>query len=290
MTDTGNDFTFGFSQYTTQQWTFEQDLDACAELGVDAVEVCEYKLDPARINQQQQLALIAEKGLTISSVQSAVHTLYPDSLFAEPSDPMERAALMRRAIERISPYAPPGTPFVVNTGVAPNGNFREGWAVAVREFRALTEFAADHGLRIALEPLNAILMNTNSFVWLIPQVLEMMSEVGHAAFGVCMDTWNVWQDPKVLEHIAACGDTIFVTHVSDWHLPRAFADRIIPGAGEIPLAALLRAIHETGYDGAYTLELFSDTSLPDSLWRADGREVIQQSRAGLDKAWGESGR
>ena len=286
MPDTDKDFIYGFSQYTTQQWTFEQDLDACAELGVDTVEVCEYKLDPARLNEQ--LALVAEKGLQISSVQSAVHTLYPDALFAEPSDPKERAALIRRAIERVSPYAPQGTPFVVNTGVAPQGNFREGWDVAVREFGALTEFAADHGMRIALEPLNAILMNTNSFVWLIPQVLEMLSEVNHPAFGVCMDTWNVWQDPKVLEHIAACGDTIFVTHVSDWHLPRAFADRLIPGHGAIPLPALLRAIRETGYDGAYTLELFSDLSLPDSLWRADGREVIRKSRAGLEKAWEET--
>ena len=43
MPDTG--FQFGVSQYTTQQWTFEQDIEAYAALGVDCVEVCEYKLD-----------------------------------------------------------------------------------------------------------------------------------------------------------------------------------------------------------------------------------------------------
>ena len=112
---------------------------------MDCIEVCEYKLDPARIDEQ--MALVGEAGLTISSVQSAVHTLYPDSLFAEPADPQARAALMRRAIERISPHAPEGTPFVVNTGIAPDGDFREGHAVAEREFRALAEFAADHGMR-----------------------------------------------------------------------------------------------------------------------------------------------
>ena len=103
-----------------------------------------------------------------------------------------------------------------------------------------------------------------------------------------MDTWNVWQDPKVLEHIAGCGDKIWVTHVSDWHLPRSFADRTIIGQGEIPLPSLLRAIRETGYNGAYSLEIFSDTRLPDSLWKADGQQVIQQSRAGLQAAWQEA--
>ena len=39
---------FGVSQYTTQQWTFEQDIEAYAALGVDCVEVCEYKLDAGR--------------------------------------------------------------------------------------------------------------------------------------------------------------------------------------------------------------------------------------------------
>ena len=286
MTGAGVGFMFGVSQYTTQQWTFAQDIEAYGALGVDCVEVCEYKLDAQRLDAQ--LGLIREAGLLISSVQPQVHTLYPDSLEAEPKEPQARAALIRRAIERIGPFAPQGTPFVVNTGVAPDGNFREAHAVAEREFRALACFAADQGMRLALEPLNAILMNTNSFVWLIPQVLDMIGRVDHPAFGLCMDTWNVWQDPKVLEHIAGCGDKIWVTHVSDWHLPRAFADRTIIGQGEIPLPALLRAIRETGYTGAYSLEIFSDSSLPDSLWKADGRRVIQDSRAGLERAWQEA--
>ncbi|MBV9852539.1 MAG: sugar phosphate isomerase/epimerase [Armatimonadetes bacterium] len=286
MPEADGGFKFGVSQYTTWEWTIEQDLEAYAALGVDCVEVCEFKLDVQRM--KEQLALVGERGLTISSVQPQVHTLYPDSLEAEPTEPQARAALIRRAIERVGPHAPEGTPFVVNTGAAPGGNFREAHAMAEREFRALARFAADHGMRVALEPLNAILMNTNSFLWLIPQVMDMIARVDHPAFGLCMDTWNVWQDPKVLEHIAACGDKIFVTHVSDWHLPRAFADRAIIGQGEIPLPALLRAIDETGYGGAYSLEIFSDTSLPDSLWKADGRQVIQDSWAGLERAWREA--
>jgi sugar phosphate isomerase/epimerase len=85
----------------------------------------------------------------------------------------------------------------------------------------------------------------------------------------------------------ACGDRIFVVHVSDWRTPRSFADRYIVGQGEIPLPALIHAIHESGYRGAYTLEIFSD-EVPNSLWEADLSGVINDSRIGLEKAWREA--
>ena len=75
--------------------------------------------------------------------------------------------------------------------------------------------------------------------------------------------------------------------VSDWKTPRSFADRHVVGEGEIPTATLLRAIHETGYGGPYTLEIFSD-EVPDSLWDDDLSKVIRDSRGGLEKAWKET--
>ena len=35
-------------------------------------------------------------------------------------------------------------------------------------------------------------------------------------FGICLDTWNVWQNPDVEKAISACGNRIFVVQVSDW--------------------------------------------------------------------------
>jgi sugar phosphate isomerase/epimerase len=128
-------------------------------------------------------------------------------------------------------------------------------------------------------------MGQNTFIWLIPQALEMIDQIGRSNFGICLDTWNNWQDPDVLDHIQECGKLITVVHVSDWHLPRSYADRTIPGEGQIPIAELLGAIDATGYKGAYSLEIFSDESLPDSLWLQDGRTVISKSKAGFDKAW-----
>jgi sugar phosphate isomerase/epimerase len=278
-------YRFGVSQFTTWPWSFEQDVDNYARLGVDAIEVCEDKLD--RDRAADQLALVGQRGLTISSVQPAVRTLFPSRMQPEPKDLHERTQRFRRTIERVSRFAQEGVPFVSNTGPPPNGNVQDVFDVAAREYRALADFAEAHGVRLALEPLNPALMNVESAIWTLEQAMRIVTAVDRDNFGICVDTWNVWQNADIGEAIRSCGGRIFVVQVSDWRTPRSVADRHIVGQGEIPLPALIHAIHESGYRGAYVLEIFS-SEVPDSLWDTDLSEVIRDSRIGLEKAWREA--
>lgn len=274
---------FGVSQFTTAPWDFGRDVKEYAALGVEAIEVCEFKLDEERF--REQLAQVGERGLGISSVQPSVRTLFPSHMQPEPEDLPARLALFRRAIERVAPFAP-GAPFVCNTGPPPGGDVREVLEVAAREYRSLADFADEHGVRLALEPLSPALMNVESAIWTLGQAMRVVAGVDRPNFGVCLDTWNVWQNQDVENEIRACGDRVFVVHVSDWRTPRSFADRHAVGRGEIPTGALLRAIRESGYQGEYTLEIFSE-DVPDSLWETDLSAVISESRAALERAWRE---
>lgn len=278
-------FRFGVSQFTTTPWSFERDVEGYARLGVDAIEVCEEKLDEERF--AEQLKLVEERGLEISAVQPSVRTMYPSRTQPEPPGMAERLALFRRAIERVAPFAG-DVPFVCNTGPPPEGDIRKVLEVAAREYRALADFAGEHGGRVALEPLSPALMNVESAIWTLGQAMRVVAEADRDNFGICLDVWNVWQNPDVVEEIRGCAGRVFVMHVSDWRMPRSFADRHIVGRGEVPLPDLLRAVHESGYRGAYTLEIFSD-GVPDSLWETDISGVIAESRAGLEEAWGEAG-
>jgi sugar phosphate isomerase/epimerase len=76
-------------------------------------------------------------------------------------------------------------------------------------------------------------------------------------------------------------------HLSDWKMPRHFADRKLPGHGIMPLQNWLSGFAEAGYRGTYTLEIFSDLSLPDSLWKTPAR-TVQLAKESFSKLWAEA--
>lgn len=280
-----NNYQFGVSEFTTNPWSFEHDVETYARLGVSAIEVCEFKLNPARI--AEQMNLIKASGLQITSVQPKTRTLFPSASQPEPTDIGDRVKLFRKTIETLAPYTL-GVAYVTNTGIPPGGNIEEVIEKAATEYRKLAEFAASHGVKIALEPLNASIVNIETAIWTLPQAMETVNAVDHDSFGICLDSWNVWQNAGIHTEIEVCGPKLFVVQVSDWRTPRSFLDRLVPGQGEIPLPAFLAAVHAAGFRGAYSVEIFSQ-GVPNALWDSDLEKVITDSWAGMDAAWAAAG-
>jgi sugar phosphate isomerase/epimerase len=277
---------FGISEFTTWPWSFERDVERYAARGVDCIEICEFKLD--RNDYAPQLQSIARAGLGISSVQTTVHSLFPDSLAPSPRRAEDRLRHMKKSIDRIAPEVPGGTPFVVITGAAPAGNTQLVYDHCLSAFADLAGFAHERGMRIAFEPLNPVLLNTDTALWGLDQALELVQAIGHEALGICLDTWNVFQTSNLHDVIATCSGRIFLVQVSDWHRPRSGADRIGLGEGCIDNAAIMRSVRRAGYGGPYVLEIFSDESLPDSIWRADLDAVIARNAGAFTRIWDAS--
>jgi sugar phosphate isomerase/epimerase len=187
-------------------------------------------------------------------------------------------ACLRQTIARFGKYFP-GTTLVTITGAAPNGDYDLAYRTAEQEYRELARAAADHGVRLAVEPLNPILMNVDTFICSLAHGKRVIESVGHPQFGLFLDVWHIWEETDATQSISHLGDKIFGVHVNDWRTPRAFGDRVLPGEGDIPLVPLLKAIRQTGYAGAYTLELFSETRLENSLWTNPRRTVIEGKKA-----------
>lgn len=280
------DFAFGVSEFTTWPSTFEADVELYAAAGVDCIEVAEFKLDQTRL--AEQMASIENSGLRVSSVQATVHSLFPDGLAGEPTDPNDRARHIRQSIERISPYVPAGTPFIAVTGAAPGGNVQLVYDVAVDAFGELAEVASAHGVRIAFEPLNPMLMNSDTAIWTLADGLQLVEAVDHPSFGLCVDLWNIWQSPNLLDTVARSAERIFLVQVSDFRRPRSHNDRVSIGDGQIPLSTLIAAVRKAAYEGPYVLEIFSSESLPDSIWRAEFGPLLQRNKAAFARVWLES--
>ncbi|UNX56107.1 sugar phosphate isomerase/epimerase [Georgenia sp. TF02-10] len=274
-------FPYGVSEFTTQPWSFEEDVAGYADLGVAAIEVCEVKLDPARADEQ--LGRVQAAGLTVSSVQATVRTVLPSASQPKPPDRADRLAAFRASVERIAPYAP-GAAFVTNTGPAPGGNMAEALDRVVADHKELAAVAADNGVRIALEPLNPVSLNQETAIWTYRQALDVVEAVGRDEVGICLDLWNLWQDPDLVNGVQAAPDRVFLLQASDWRTPRSGMDRRSVGTGEIPTGRLLHAVYDAGYRGPCVVEIFSQ-GVPDSLYDTDLRELVRANRAGLEQAW-----
>ena len=277
-------FALGISEFTTMPWSFDRDVERYGALGIDAIEVVEAKLDHDRF--AEQMASIGAAGLGISGVQPKVRTFFDSRMTPEPHRLDERVACLRASIERLGRHAP-GAPFITNTGAHPKGDMAEAMRVVGEKLGELARVAADNGVRLALEPLNPTSVNVESAIWTVDQGLAVVEAAGRDEVGLCLDYWNVWQNADIEAAIGRAGDRIFTVQASDWRTPRSFADRIVPGEGDIPLAALLSATRSTGYDAPYVVEIFS-MDVADSLYDGDLEAVIRRCRDGMAAAWADS--
>lgn len=279
-------YTFGFSEFTTWPWSFKKDLQHYTQQGADVIEVCEFKL--AHNDYADALDAIPASGLAVGSVQAKVHSIFVDSMAGKPEDPEDRIAAIKETIALTAPHVPRGTPFIIITGIAPDGNIRKAVAQTVEGLKELGEWAAQRGVRIAFEPLSPVNIHTDTAVWGLDQGLEVVDAVSHPAVGLCLDTWNVWQTPSLEDVIHQCGKRIFVVQLSDWKTPRSTADRYILGEGEIPFDRIVRAIRRTGYGEAWIVELLSSFHLEGSLWKSDLDDVLRKNREAFERIWARS--
>jgi len=281
---------FSVSEFTTMQLTFEQDVELYQQLGVQGVELCEEKLSEDPAQASDQLALLAESSLQIVSVQPRMLSLFPNisDIGKSPGAPQDRLVTYRQTIDLISQCFPDqNVPLIVGGGNAPQHNFRLAHRTARKLWPELADYAAERGIRLMFEPLHPILVNAYTFVGSLDEAVQLIRDVNRPNFGLALDVWHVWHEPCIAQRIAELGELIFGVHICDWpaQQPRNCSDRVLPGDGVIDLPALLGAIDRAGFTGGYSLEIFSDTTLPDSLWRDDPAEVIKKGRAGFLQAW-----
>jgi len=282
-------FRFGVNEFTTQPWTFEQDIENYRALGVDSIEICEAKLDPNRIDEQMRM--VQGSGLHISAVQPKIRTFFASRMAPEPKPTEARIEALTHSLKTLAPYAP-GAPFVINTGAPTADDMADGNMHAIMDqtithLRNLCPLAADLGVTLALEPLNPTSMNIETAIWTVDQAMDIIDAVNHPAMGLCLDFWNIWQEDDIEAQIARAAEKITVLQVSDWRTPRSTMDRLIPGDGHIPLGHLLHATADAGFTGTCTVEIFS-SNVPDSLYKKDPHELIRQSRAALERAWNDT--
>ena len=284
---TAADPSFAVCEFTTLPASFEEDLSAYAEAGAEGIGICEIKLVEGR--EAEQLASFRASGLSATSCVPAVPSILPLPHLPGPEAPGERVEELRAGIRRLAPFGPSAV--VCLTGPAGAFGKDEARRVVVEGLRAVAEEAGRAGLSVGLEPMSARYRDDWTTVTTLAEAAELCDEVGAANVGITFDTWHLWDTPDVFAEIERHSDRIVAVHVNDWRKEtRGWCDRVLPGDGVVDVPAILRALHDAGWRGAYELEVFSDdgtfgSAYSDSLWPEDPVELVRRGREAFRQQW-----
>ncbi|WP_027342199.1 sugar phosphate isomerase/epimerase family protein [Hamadaea tsunoensis] len=137
---------------------------------------------------------------------------------------------------------------------------------------ALVPYAADRGVRLAIEPLHPMFCADRAVVSTLGQALDLAENFAPHEVGVVVDTYHVWWDPELFGQIARAAGRISAYQVCDWVLPipaDALLGRGHVGDGCIEFAPITEAVARAGYTGHVEVEIFHQ-----AVWDADPAATV----------------
>lgn len=130
--------------------------------------------------------------------------------------------------------------------ITPETELEQEWAWAVQAATATAAYAADHGIRIAVEPWNryeTYLINRAD------QAAKFVDEVAAPNIGVMADAFHMSiEETDIAAAIRDVGNRLTHVHLAD-------SNRAAPGYGHTDFDPIVQAIMDVGYEGWISYEL-----------------------------------
>lgn len=231
--------------------SLEEKLLAIAQAGFRAVEVFEEDLAGFPGTPRELRALAKDLGLRIVALQ-------PLRDYEGMPEPY-RSRNRERALRWLDLVAELGTELTyVCSNTSPLA-LDDPEAIA-EDLHALAEMAASRGLRVGYE---ALAWGRHVKDW--PRAWEMVRRADHPHLGLVLDSFHCFVRNNPLPESADLpGEKLFLVQLSD--APNLLMDplalsrhhRAMPGQGDWPMEAFLRAVLATGYRGVISLEIFNE--------------------------------
>jgi sugar phosphate isomerase/epimerase len=273
--------------YSTNAYTrfpLEEAVERIARLGFAGVEIlCDlphwFPGRTAHVHGQRLAERLAALGLAVSNLNVNTANGYfdplpPENVF-EPSlssrDPAGRRWRLDYSIAALHLAQIVGAPCISVTSGRPDsgGTPEEGLRLFVDSLKRLCEAAEPLGVRIGIEYEPGLLVERAR------ELAEVIDRVGSPLLGANLDIGHSWLDGEAPE--AAVGwlaGRIWNLHLEDIAGRKHF--HLIPGEGDLPFGRYFAALERVGYEGFYTVELYTYPHMPDEA----GRRSLEFLRGG----------
>jgi sugar phosphate isomerase/epimerase len=251
---------------TTKPWSIEEAAKNFAAEGVKGITVWRDALENRSIKQTGDL--IREQGLSIVSLCRG--GFFPNT------DKTKRDAAIddnRKAIEEATAL---GAPMIVLVcGADPSQSLKESRKQIQEGIQTILPEAEAAGIKLAIEPLHPMYADTRSAINTLKQANDMAEAINSPIVGVAVDVYHLWWDPSLKKQIKRCGENnhLFAFHICDWNTPTTdlLLDRGLMGDGCIPVNRIRSWVEETGFNGFYEVEIFSNR-----YWKEDQGSFLKK--------------
>ena len=222
-----------------------ENIELCARLGFDYIE-CAVSAITALSDEDYEKALAAVKASAVKMERANV--LFPGgmTLIGPGNDLKAFAGYLEKAFPRLSALG--AATVVFGSGKAraipPELPFGRGYRELVAMTKRIGEIAGDHGITIAIEPLNREECNCINSV---KEGAMLEADAGLPSVGLLADLYHMLKDKESMDNIIAV-KSLKHTHVA------LLEGRGFPVKQTPDLAAFFGALKQIAYDGTMSIE------------------------------------
>ena len=243
---------------TVDHWAIPEAVERCAAAGIGIVAPWRHRV--AETGVRESARCIRDAGLAVSSLCRGgfftVEGAHDDN---------------RRAVEEAAELGAPV--LVLVCGPPVDGDLRTARATIAAGIERLLPHAADHGVRLGIEPLHPMMVGERSAIVTAGEALVLARSYASPYVGVVIDAYHVFWDPRLEQELAHAHGLIAGYHVSDWLVPTPdlLAGRGLMGDGIINLRHVRGLVEAAGYDGPVEVEVINP-----SLAARPGDELLAE--------------
>ncbi|MCO6455766.1 MAG: sugar phosphate isomerase/epimerase [Pirellulaceae bacterium] len=253
------------NEVTTFRWSFEEDVQNYAALGIPAIGVWRQKLSD--YGEEKGVELLQEVGLEVSSLLWAGGFTGSDG-----RSHAESLADAREAI-RLAAALRAGC-LIVYSGARGGHTHNHARRLLTGALTQLSPVAAEFGVTLAIEPMHDGCAADWTFLTDLDETLRLLDQIDRPEVKLVFDCYHLGQDPAILDRLVDLRQRIAIVQLGDARQPpRGEQDRCPLGGGTIPLAELVEGLREAGYDGFLEVEL-----LGEEFEALDYHEVLSSSK------------
>lgn len=270
-----NTVELSLNQATTRPYPLIETAEAAARAGIRHIGLWIEPVEEIGIARTRQL--LADTGLSVSSVCRA-------GFLADKDGAELRSAIdgVKRALDLSQAVGSPMLTLIAGGLPAEDRSIRHAEQRLRTALEELEPHARAAGVRLALEPLHPLFVESRSIITTIGQALRVVSDFPAETVGILIDAYATSWDPDFHDDVLAASLRIAGYQVSDFALPLPVPEnmngRLFPGDGNIDLAALTASVLRAGYAGPVEVEIFND-----DIWKLPLQTIIDRTVASFNR-------